>query len=451
MEEIVVLIEKISSNGLGIARYNDMTVFIEGAVPEEKCRIQIIKKAKSYYVGKLIEVIEKSRNRTVPFCPMYKVCGACNLQHINYEYQLKVKKQITEDSMRGINTVIYDTVPSPLIKEYRHKIQYPVRQTKVSKRILAGYFKPKTHEVVNIKYCPIQPQICDVIVAFIKENAQKYKISGYDENTHTGLLRHIVMRVSAKTQKVLVTFVVNSRITPCELKDFAASLYEYFQSCISGVTVNYNTAKTNLIMTDKTELLTGKEYITENLCGIDFKIGTNTFFQVNPKSAENIFMFVKDYVRNNFVQPELLDAYAGISAFGFVLSNICKNVTSIEECGASVELSKEVKELNKVKNIKLIKDDFTKYCNKFNPKNLKKFDVTILDPPRKGCTKDSLDGCVRLTKSKIIYVSCNPSTLARDLKYLIEKGAKVESVHPFDLFCHTSHVENVAIINVSNC
>ena len=451
MDEITAVIEKISSTGAGIAHSNGAVIFTEGAIPQEKCKIRIIKRNKNYYMGKLIEIIEKSPYRITPFCPMYNICGSCNFQHINYEYQLKLKKQITEDALRGIDTVIFDTVPSPQIKEYRHKIQYPVRQTKVSKRIITGYFKPKTHDIVNIKYCPIQPHICDEIIAFIKAQAPKYKISGYDETLHKGLLRHIVMRVSAQTKTVLITFVINSEITPERLKEFAVFLYDSFPANISGVTVNHNTTKSNLIMTDKTALLIGKEYIPEELCGIDFKIESGTFFQVNPRSAENIFKFVKEFIKNNFTQPKLLDAYSGISAFGLVLSDVCKSVTSVEECEASVRLAQKVKELNKIKNIELIKDDFTKYSNKFRKENFKKFDITILDPPRKGCTKAGLDGCISLTKSKIIYISCNPSTLARDLKYLIKKGAIVEGVHPFDLFCHTYHIENAAIVDISKC
>jgi len=443
--ELIVDIEKLTSDGKGLAHYDDKVIFVDKTCPGDKCKIKITKENKSYSIAELVEITEKSPYRIKPFCPMYNACGACSLQHIDYDYQLIQKKIIVEDAMRGIvdPSIIKDVVPSPQIKEFRHKIQYPIRQTNVSKRILAGYFKPKSHDIVNIKYCPIQPAICDEIIEFIRENAPMYKIEGYDEKKNKGLLRHVVIRASAKNGANLVVLVINSDKVPERIKDFAQLLYDKFDK-ITGVTANLNNQKTNLIMTDKTILLMGKDYVEEELCGINFKIGSNTFFQVNPKSAENIFTYVKDYVKT-YPNPTVLDAYAGISAFGLVLANVSKTITTVEENRASVEKAKEVKRLNKFNNIELYCDDSEKFFEE-TINNPETFDITILDPPRKGCTEKTLKYAFKLTKSAIIYVSCNPSTLARDLKYLIEQGAKIESVQPFDMFCHTPHIENVAII-----
>lgn len=446
MSEIIANIEKLSSDGKGIAHINGKVLFVDKVCPEDKCRIKIIKENKSYFVGELVEIIEKSPHRIKPFCPMQNVCGACQLQFIDYDYQLSLKKEIVEDAMRSIDVVIDDVVPSPQIREFRHKIQYPIRQTQVSKRILAGYFKPKSHDIVNIKYCPIQPKICDEIIDFVREYAPMYKIEGYDEEKHRGLLRHVVIRSSAKTGENLVVLVINSNIVPERIKDFATKLYDNFDKIV-GVTVNLNSEKTNLILTDKTSLVIGKDFIEESICKVNFKIGSNTFFQVNPKSAENIFKYIKNYVSENYVSPTILDAYAGISAFGFVLSDVAKSVTSVEENSASVKLAKDVQKLNNIKNVRLNCEDSEAFFEEeinFG----RSYDITILDPPRKGCSERSLDYALKLTKSKIIYVSCNPATLARDLKYLISKGCKVNSVKPFDMFCHTCHIENVAIIEL---
>ncbi len=446
--ELIVEIEKLSSDGKGIAKHNGIVIFVDKTCPQDKCRIKIVKKNKSFYIGELLEIIEKSPHRIKPFCPMQNICGACQLQFIDYNYQLELKKQIVEDAMRGIETTISNVVPSPQIKEYRHKIQYPIRQTQVSKRILAGYFKPKSHDIVNIKYCPIQPAICDKIIDYIREEAPKYNIDGYDEKKHKGLLKHVVIRSSSYDNNNLVVLVLNSDKIPERIKDFAQKLYDRFEN-ITGVTANLNNKQTNLIMTNETKLLYGKDYIEEKICDIVFKVGSNTFFQVNPKSAENIFQYVKDYIKTNFDKPKLLDAYAGISAFGLVLANECSSVISVEECKASVELAKEVKKQNNINNITLYNEDSAKFFEQELQINPKSFDVTILDPPRKGCSEESLEYAIQLTKSKIIYVSCNPATLARDLKYLINKGCKVESIKPFDMFCHTYHIENVAIVNIS--
>ena len=444
--ELDLTIEKLSSDGVGIAHHNGVVIFVDKTCPKDKVRVKITRQNKSYWIGEYTEILEKSPHRVKPFCPMHNVCGACSLQYIDYNYQLECKKEIVEDALRGIDTTTEDVVPSPQIREYRHKIQYPVRQTQVSKRILAGYFKPKTHDIVNIKYCPIQPAICDEIIDFVRETAPMYKIEGYNEATHKGLLRHVVIRSSSINGKNLVVLVINSDKIPERIKDFALKLYDRFDD-ITGVSVNLNNKRTNLIMTDKTIHLYGNECIKEKLCKVKFKIGANTFFQVNPKSAENIFKYVKDYLKTNFNKPTVLDAYAGISAFGLVVSDICEKVVSVEENEQSVKLAKITQKENKINNIELNCNDSEKFFET-QVKEMKKYDAVILDPPRKGCTEKTLEYALKLTQSKIIYVSCNPSTLARDLKYLISKGCSVESVRPFDMFCHTPHIENVAIINI---
>ena len=446
-KEFVVKIEKLASNAQGIARHEGAVVFVDNVCPEDECKVRIVKKHKSYYIAKVVEKITPSPYRVKPFCPIHSACGACQLQYIDYEQQLVLKRQIVQDMMRGLDVEVQEVEPSPQTTEFRHKIQYPIRQTAVSKRILAGYFKPKSHDLVNIKYCPIQPKICDEIIEFVRENAPQHDVSGYDEKTHSGLLRHVVIRSSVRDNTQLVVLVINSdEITPA-VRVFCETLFASFDSVV-GVSVNFNPKKTNLIMTDNTQLIIGEEYIREDLCDTTFKVGANTFFQVNPKSADNIFRYVKDYISNNFDEPVILDAYAGISAFGLALAPIAKRVVSVEECTASVDLAKTIKSENGIQNIEMYNNDCSEFFEKELQNNPKGYDVTILDPPRKGCSPESLDYSLKLTKSKIIYVSCNPATLARDLKYLVEKGAKVLSLKPFDMFCHTTHIETVAIIDV---
>lgn len=451
LEEIEVNIEKLSNLGFGIAKHEGLVIFVENACPGDNLKVKITKLNKNWANAQIVEIIKPSEHRVEPFCAMQKVCGGCQLQFVDYEYQLELKKQIIEDAMRSIANIeveIKDPIASPENKNYRHKIQYPIAQTKVSKRILAGYYKPKSHEIVNIKHCPIQPEICDEIIEFVRNSAFDYGITGYNERKHVGDLRHVVLRVSAATGKVLVTLVVNSSKVFDSLKDFAQNLYDNFKE-ISGVCVNFNSKKTNVIMGENSELVVGKDFIKERILDKTFRIGPNTFFQVNPKSAENIFGFVKDYIAKNFEQPLVLDAYAGVTSFGIAISDICRKVVSVEENKEAVVLAQETIELNEVKNVELHKMDVKKFFDKELNTKKRKFDVIILDPPRKGCSEESLDYAVQLCKGKIIYVSCNPATLARDLKYLVSKGAKVEFIQPFDMFCHTYHIESVAIIGVN--
>lgn len=445
-EEYIVKIEKITNLGLGLAKVDGFVVFVPNACPEDEIKIKIIKVNKNFANGKILEILTNSPHRVQPFCPLQKVCGACQLQYIDYDYQLKIKKQIVEETIKNIGKIdleIQDVIPSPDIKNYRHKIQYPISETKNSKRILAGYYKPSSHDIVNIKYCPIQPEICDKIIDFIREKAFEFGINGYNEKKHAGDLRHVVIRSSKATGKNLVVLVVNATKSFDRLNDFAKCIFEEFKE-VSGVCVNFNSKKTNVILGKKTECLCGKDFVKERILDKTFRIGPTTFFQINPKSAENIFKYVKNHIEANYTNPIVLDAYAGITTFGICISDVCKKVVSVEENKESVDLARETAQLNEINNLEMHNQDATEFFQK----EKRKFDVVILDPPRKGCTFESLDNAMRVSKSEIIYVSCNPATLARDLKYLTEKGCTVESIQPFDMFCHTYHVENVAIIKV---
>lgn len=454
-DEIIVDIDKLSNLGFGIAKYEGLVIFVENACPGDKLKVKITKLNKNWANAKIIEIIKGSTHRVEPFCTMHNVCGGCQLQFIDYEYQLQLKKEIIEDALKSIGNIdveVKNPIPSPQNLHYRHKVQYPVSQTKVSKRILAGYYKPKSHEIVNIKHCPIQPEICDKIIEFIRNSAFDYAISGYNEKKHSGDLRHVVLRVSSATGKILVTLVVNSTKVFGRLKDYAQNIYDNFKE-ISGVCVNYNSKKTNVILGENTELIAGKDFIEERILNKTFRIGPKTFFQINPESAENIFAFVKEYIKNNFSNPVVLDAYAGVTSFGINVSDICKKVVSVEENKEAVDLAAGIIKLNNIKNIELHNMDTQKFFEKELSTKKCKYDVIILDPPRKGCSQESLDYALKLCKGKIIYVSCNPATLARDLKYLTSGtngDTKVEFIQPFDMFCHTYHIESVAIIDVNN-
>ena len=448
MEKILTLkIEKFSNSGEGIARHEGFVIFVENALPDDVVKVEIIKENKHFARAKILEIIEPSEGRTKPFCALYNACGACSLQNAAYDFQLKLKKEIVQDAIKnigGLDIMVEDVVPSPKTTEFRCKIQYPTAQTKVSKRILAGYYKPKSHEIVNIKHCPIQPRICDEIVEFIRQKGQEYGVSCYDEKTKTGLLRHIVIRHSALNGDNLLTLVLNDDAVNPKIKKLAKDVFQNFNE-VAGVCANFNMTKSNLILGKETVCLEGKDTIEEKILDKTFKIGANTFFQVNPKSAENIFKYVKDIIGQNYNSPTVLDAYAGIASFGIVVSDVAKRVLSVEENVNSTDLAKEVLKINNISNVDIKCADtgeFLKTCND-------KFDAIILDPPRKGCDETTLNEALRLSKGMIIYVSCNPATLARDLKYLVQRGAKVRSIRPFDMFCHTLHVENVAVIEIA--
>ena len=450
-DELELRIEKISNLGLGIAKYNGYVIFVPNSCPEDIVKVKIKKKNKNYANAEIINIKKTSPYRVEPFCKLSKVCGSCQLQFIDYKAQLVYKKEMVSDAVRtiyGSDIEVRDVIPSPIEKEYRHKIQYPIGQTKNSKRIIAGYYKASSHELVNIKHCPIQPEYCDKIIEFIRETAKTLNIDGYDEKSGTGMLRHIVIRSSFANKKNLVVIVVNENRVSKSIRLLAYKIFDELEN-ISGVCVNFNNKKTNLILGKHTELLYGNDFINETLCEKNFKVGAKTFFQVNPACADKIFRYVKEYLCKNTNNPVILDAYAGITAFGISLSDIASKVISIEEVKESVQLAKEVAKNCGIKNIEFYCDNADKFFLREMLSD-KKYHVTILDPPRKGCSQTSLDAVLKLTKDKIIYVSCNPATLARDLKYLSEQGAKVEYIQPFDMFPHTYHIENVAIVDVKS-
>lgn len=448
---ITVEIEKLSNLGYGIAKYNGYVVFVEKSCPLDILKVRLYKKNKNYGYAKIEEIITPSKYRVKPFCPMQNVCGACQLQFIDYDAQLKFKKEIVKDTMTSIyghDIKIADVIKSPETKEFRHKIQYPVSETKDSKRIVAGYYKPSSHDIVNIKYCPIQPEICDNIIEFIKNTAKDVGVTGYVEKINKGDLKHIVIRNSDYSKKNLVILVVNSDKMSEKYIKLANKIYENFDE-VTGVGINFNPKRTNVILGKTTKIAIGEDYIEEKLCDKIFKIGADTFFQVNPKSADNIFHYVKNYIKENYNSPVVLDAYSGISTFGICLSDICKKIVCVEEVKESVKKAEESLKHNNISNIELNNSDAQVFFENECKTRKKYYDISVIDPPRKGCTKESLDYVCELTKNQIIYVSCNPSTLARDLKYLTEeKNCTIEFIQPFDMFCHSYHIENVAIINL---
>ncbi len=274
-EIITLKIENFSNLGYGIARQDGKVVFVAGACPADEVEAKIDKVCKNFTYATTTKIITPSAHRTAPLCPLQKVCGACQLGFIDYNYQLELKRQNVEDAMRkigGLDVEVTSPIPSPQKLNYRHKIQYPVAETKNSKRILAGYFKQKSHEIVNIKYCPVQPAICDEIIEFIRNKAFDFGISGFNEKKHTGDLRNINLRVSADSGKILVTLVINATQSFPRLRDFAQAIFDEFEE-VTGVCANFNSKKTNVILGEKSECLCGKDYIIERILGKTFKIG----------------------------------------------------------------------------------------------------------------------------------------------------------------------------------
>ena len=445
-EEYVVKIEKMINEGKALARINSLPVFIDNACPEDVVKIKIIKINKRYAVGEIIEIIEPSQYRVTPECSMHKVCGSCNWQHINYDYQLEQKQNIVFETLKNITGkefLVNKTIKSPKINQYRCKIQVPVSE-KQTGRLISGYYKKNTHELVNIKYCPMQNPLVNDIIEFIKEEAQKLNITGYIEKKHTGLLRHIVIRQSSRCDEILIILVVNDNKISANLTKLAKIINDKFP-IIVGICANFNDKKTNVILGRKTEVIAGSSSYKETLSEKVYSVSANSFFQVNPLCAEIIFNITKKFITEKISSPTILDAYSGVSSFGIWLSDIASKVVCIEEVvSASNDAIKNV-ELNNCKNVEIINGDAGLKFKELIESNTK-FDVTLIDPPRKGCDDNAINNVVALTDKYLIYVSCNVSTLARDMIKLMENGFVPEIVQPVDMFPHTYHVETVCLL-----
>ena len=442
-----VVAQKLVYEGDALVKIDGYPIFIEGACPKDKLKIRITKANKNYANAVIEEIVEPSAHRTKPFCPIHNVCGGCGWQYIEYNFQLEQKRNIVEKTIKkftGEEIEVKPVLASPEIRSFRSKVQYPVSQTKVSKRLLAGYYKKGSHELVNIKFCPIQPKIIDKITEFIRQNAQEIGISGYNEKLHKGELRHIVYRMSKSENECIVIFVVNDTKLNDKFRKLAKKVMAEFAH-VKGCLINYNTLRGNLIMTGDTRKIQGENHIIEKIDDKIYKVSANSFFQVNIGSAKNIFDYVKNIIASNYPNARILDAYSGVSSFGIWLSDIAKEVVSVEEAPSATKDAAENVILNNITNLTALNGDAKKIFEELITKD-EKFDVTVLDPPRKGCEKESLDFAIKLSEKAIIYVSCNPTTLARDLKYLHENGFKTQYIQPVDMFCHSYHIESIAYL-----
>ncbi len=443
---IEIEIQKLVYGGEGIGRFEDLTIFVPDTAVGDKVKVEIVTLKKGYAKALLKEVITPSAVRIKPFCPYANVCGGCQWQHIEYEDQLKAKKLIVEECFKkiaGADVPVKEVIKSPEIKNYRCKVQLPVQQTKNSKRFLAGYYKKRTHEIVNIKYCPVQPEVLDKITEYLRQKSSELELTAYNEKYKNGLIRHFIFRYSKTNNNIVLTIVINSDKVPENLANLCSAVKNDFTE-ISGVVVNFNTSNTNLIMGVKSELIEGKGYIEETLDSKIFRISHDTFFQINPLTASQIFSEVREVIKARTESPDVLDIYAGSGSFSIYLSDAAKSITALEESSVSVNDGKDNILRNKINNISYIKGDADIITPKLAAEG-RKFDVIVLDPPRKGCSKEVLEAVKQLAGKLVVYISCNPSTLARDYKILSDKF-RAEYVQPFDMFCHTYHVESVLVM-----
>ncbi len=432
--------------GEGIAKINDMTVFIEGAIKGEIVEILIVKVLTHFAYGKILNIVNKSDSRVQEDCSSYKKCGGCNLRHIKYETTLKIKKDIVSNCFyktlhRDVNVNDCIGMKNPI--GYRNKLIYPIGIDKNGNTTM-GVFAKRSHDIVNIEKCYLQNELNNKIARTVFEWIVKNNIKPYNEQNNTGAIRHVIVRSGNATGEIMVVLVMKNEKLPQE-EELINTLTTKYPS-IKTIVKNINDEKTNVILGRKNIVIYGEGYIYDILGKYKFKISPLSFYQVNPVQTQTLYSTAVEYA-NLTGEETVFDLYCGIGTIGIFASQKAKQVYGIEVVEQAIKDAKENAVINNIENTEFMVGEVERLLPELVEKQ--EADVVFLDPPRKGCDKKALETLLKVEPKKIVYISCNPATLARDVEILEEKYT-LEKVQPVDMFPYTSHVETVTILNLKN-
>ena len=434
-QEYVVDIIDNGFEGEGIAKIDNFTIFIPGAIKGEKVKILIVKVLSSHAFGKVIEIMQKSENRIESDCKTYKRCGGCSLRHIQYAETLNMKRNAVQSLVNKTLTTkieVEETLGMDNSYHYRNKAQYPVGVDKEGKPVI-GVFANRTHEIIPIENCLIQDEQTEKIAKYLVKYIEENHISIYNENTRKGLIRHIVTKIGKRTNKIMVIIVINGDKIPEEEKIVEKLTHEFPN--IKTIVKNINKKNTNVILGEKNITLYGEGYIKDELGDLTFKISPLSFYQVNPVQAEKLYTIgVKS--ANITKEDIVFDLYCGIGTISLFMAKYAKKVYGIEIVKQAVEDAVENAKMNNIKNTEFIAGDVEEVLDDLI--NNKKIipDIVMVDPPRKGLDKTSINNILKIRPKKIVYISCNPATLVRDLKEL-EGCYDIKNIKPVDMFPFT--------------
>ena len=432
-DEFEVNIIDYGRDGEGIAKVDNFTLFIPGAMKGERCKVHVTKVNKNFGFAKLIEVIEKSKERCSPDCKSFPRCGGCALRHMTYKETLKIKKYIVENlanKMLNQNVKVNDCVDCENNKYYRNKAIYPV-----SKDGVVGTFASRSHYVLPLNDCKIQSKISQNIARHITTN---WKGSFYDEETNKGELRNIMIRTGINTDEVMVVVVLNGD----ELKFNVDELLEHYPQ-IKTIIINKQTANTNVILSRNNIIVYGEGYIHDKIGDNIFKISPNSFFQINNEQTEKFYKLAIDNLNLN-KDDIVCDLYCGIGTIGISIANKVKKVYGIEIVEEAIIDAQENAALNNIDNIEFIQGDCEQAFKELLEKDIVPTAI-IVDPPRSGLDETTVNNLNKLKLEKLSYISCNPATLMRDL-HMLEDTYKITSLTPVDNFCYSSSIETVATL-----
>lgn len=439
-QEHTVTIEGYGEGGMGVARIDGRVVFVHGALRGEKCRVLILKTLKSVAFAKVLEVIEPSSERITPDCPYFPRCGGCTYRHIRYEEELRLKKQRVQDNLSRIGGS-YVTVEEILgardTLRYRNKAQYPV-----SKDGAVGFYRARTHEVIECEHCLLVKPEADAAAEALREYMQSCRVAGYDEKTGRGLVRHLYIRSNAAGES-LVCVLVNGDKLPKEDR-LVTLLRDACPKC-TGIVLGTNTKKGNVILGDRYRTLWGSDRLEDTLCGKTFRLSVPSFYQVNRIQAERLYAKAIEFAGLTG-QETVLDLYCGAGTITLALSDHAKKVLGAEIVPEAIDDARENAARNGVKNAEFFCGDASDVAKKLARENLRP-DVITVDPPRKGLAADVVESIAEMQPGRVVYVSCDSATMARDVKRLADLGYTAQRACAVDMFPRADHIETVVLLS----
>ncbi|MCD4813126.1 23S rRNA (uracil(1939)-C(5))-methyltransferase RlmD [bacterium] len=440
-EELELDIYALAYGGEGIARYKGLIIFVANAFPGDRVRIRVQQVKKRFGRGELLEICHQSKERVAPICQQAEECGGCSWQQLDYPAQLQAKLSFVENAFQHIAHLKQVRV-QPVVKSsphlgYRHKIQVPIQQT--AEGIRAGFFQRQTHEVIDVDTCPVQPAVGNHLFRLVRERMTVYGFSGYDEKQQAGQIRHLIIRVGLHTREVMVILVTRCKDIP-RLDAFAQDLQKTIPEIV-GVVQNINERSTNVILGEDFRVLTGRNFYYEEISGIRYRISAGSFFQINPFQMPHMAEAVLRAAAIN-ANDTVVDLYCGVGFLSLECARHARRVFGIESVPGAIEDAQANKHLNHFSNVEFLAEDAGCGMKLLAEKGLHP-DLVVLDPPRKGCADALLEKILEVKPEKIVYVSCNPITLARDAARLTSGGYRIRQVQPIDLFPHTYHIESV--------
>lgn len=431
-----------TAEGQGVAHIEGCAVFIPNAIAGEKIKVRIEKAKKTWAAGKIVEILEKSPHRVNRECPVAKLCGGCDFWHMDYEEELRLKSERVRSNLNRIGGEQLESLPilgAPTCYDYRNKAQYPVAQKKG--RAYAGFFKAGTHEVVENDRCRILPPETDRVKAVVMDYVNQFRVPVYDETAHKGLLRHIYVRRGAVSKQILVCLIINGDRIP-KAQELIARLKKIpgFTTLVLGV----NTKKGNSILGDQFITLYGEGFIEDTLCGLNFRLSPRSFYQVNHHQAQRLYEAA--IAQAEITKEDLvLDLYCGVGTITLSMAAAAGKVIGVEVIPQAIEDAKDNAKRNGIENAEFFCGDAGKAALELEKQGIHP-DVVVVDPPRKGLNGDTIEALDRMSPRRIVYVSCDPATLARDVALLKERGFTLKNAQAADLFPRCAHVETVVTL-----